>query len=65
VDPLTQHTPWRPVLLIEFLVARLLVPQPPWAAFAVGTGALAVTQVVRARHAWACLRALHTTGRTG
>lgn len=47
------------------LVAWLLVPQPPWAAFAVVAGALAVFHIGRARHSWSGLRTLHAAGRTG
>ena len=41
------------------LVASLLVPQPAWTVFAVVAGILAVIHVLRARHPWAYLRAVH------
>lgn len=51
--------------LVGVLVTWLLTPQPPWAAFALFAGALAVIHAVRARHSWDCLRALHTAARAG
>ena len=41
------------------LVASLLVPQPAWTSFAVVAGILALIHVLRARHPWAYLRAVH------
>lgn len=41
------------------LLASLLVPQPSWTAFAVLAAGLAAIHLVRARHSWAYLRALH------
>lgn len=41
------------------MVASLLVPQPAWTVFAVFAGILAVIHVLRARHPWSYLRALH------
>ena len=41
------------------LVASLLVPQPAWTVFAVFAGILAILHVLRARHPWAYLHALH------
>ncbi|NVC25186.1 hypothetical protein E7Z53_17320 [Kocuria salina] len=41
------------------LIASLLVPQPAWTVFAVVAGILALIHVLRARHPWAYLRAVH------
>lgn len=41
------------------LVASLLVPQPAWTVFAVFAGILAAIHLLRARHPWAYLRAVH------
>lgn len=51
--------------LAGVLVAWLLTPQPPWAAFALFAGALAVIHAVRARHCWDYLRGLRSAVRTG